>query len=971
MENMRNTPFWDESLPLEKRLDWLISKMTIDEKLSCMASRVPALKRLGIPAMSVGGEAAHGVEARNDQNELGAAEPATSFVQPIGMSATWDTDLIREAGEVTGKEARVIYHRHPDRGLSRWAPTVDLERDPRWGRTEEGYGEDPYLTGEMASAYVLGMQGDDSKYLRIAATLKHFYGNNTEVGRLWKSSSIDPRNKYELYLEPFRRVIEKGRAEAVMTAYNKINGIPGMLNHEVLEILKKQYGLKHAVCDGGAMEFVAGFHHYYGTHAETLAASVKAGVDAMSDNPVVVEQAAREAWELGILTEPEIDQALRNMFRTKLRLGIYDKNPANPFDRVSEDDLDSEKHRNICHQVSREAIVLLKNVNHILPMSKESLQNTAVIGPMADAWYPDWYGGTPPFKTTLIDGIKFVAHQDFCWTDGMDRVILRLGEMGIAVGSDETLYMSENPDVFIMEDWGSGSITFRCERTGKYMNTRFGPGNDEKLIGRIAAERTDVLDWFVMELFDLKPCSDGKVILVNRFGRPVQINDDLSLWASEDGKGTPLEIEVVQSGIESAVNLAKEKETVILALGCNSMINAKEEVDRETIMLPPVQEKLAEAVMSVNKKVIVVLFSNYPYGAGIINEKADAILWSATGAQDMGFAMAETIVGLNCPAGRLNLTWYRDDSQLPDINDYDIIKGERTYRYFTKDVLYPFGYGLTYTDFVYSDFKAALEKDTMIKVSFTVTNCGDYISDEVVQLYGSAPVSRVKKPVCQLLGFKRLKSMKPGESQAVVLSVPISELAFYDVVSRRLMVEKGIYTIAAGRSSAELVLKASVDIPGEYPGYRNLAEKIPADHYDDYENIVLGEGHFGYCAVTLKNRDKEGRLVYGNCMMPETGKVTAVVMHMRCMPDCSVKLVFDDVDAGVWQGNTKEYSSFPDMALDQKRIRDQEEYKASWKPIFTDVRIPICHSSVLPGMPFSLSIMIKGQAELCYFYFEA
>ena len=254
----KNTPFWDASLPIEKRLDWLLAEMTIEEKLSCLASSVPDLERLGIPGMNVGGEAAHGVEARNDQNDLKIPEPTTSFVQPIGMSATWDPEMIKKAGEVTGIETRVIYHRHPDRGLSRWAPTIDLERDPRWGRNEEGYGEDPVLTGAMASAYIQGMQGDDPHYLRIASTLKHFYANNVEVGRGWKNSSVDPRNEYELYLEPFRRAIQDGGAEAIMTAYNKINGTPGILNREVQDILKDQYGLKHAVSDGGAMSMGAG-----------------------------------------------------------------------------------------------------------------------------------------------------------------------------------------------------------------------------------------------------------------------------------------------------------------------------------------------------------------------------------------------------------------------------------------------------------------------------------------------------------------------------------------------------------------------------------------------------------------------------------------------------------------------------------------------------------------------------------------
>ena len=372
MAEKKITPFTDAALSIEERLDWLMAEMTMDEKLRCLASRVPDLERLGISAMSVGGEAAHGVEARNDQNELGGPEVTTSFPQPVGMSASWDTELIRKAGEVTGTEARVLYHRHPDRGLSRWAPTVDMERDPRWGRTEEGYGEDPLLTGEMSSAYIRGMQGDDPHYLRIAATLKHFYGNNTEVGRGWKNVSIDPRNKYEYYLEPFRRAIEKGGAEAVMTAYNKINGIPGMLNPEVKDILKKQYGLKHAVCDGGAMELVATFHHDCGLHAETIAAAIKAGVDAMSDNPETVEAAAREAYELHLLTEEDIDTALKNMFRTKLRLGIYDAQPCNPYDNVTEKDINSEENREICRQLTRESIVLLKNRDHFLPLDKTS-----------------------------------------------------------------------------------------------------------------------------------------------------------------------------------------------------------------------------------------------------------------------------------------------------------------------------------------------------------------------------------------------------------------------------------------------------------------------------------------------------------------------------------------------------------------------------------------------------------------------
>lgn len=1002
MEAKKNTPFWDVSLPMEKRLDWLLSEMTMDEKLTCLASRVPDIERLGIPAMSVGGEAAHGVEARNDQNELGAPEVTTSFPQPVGMSATWDTELVRQAGTVTGTEARVLYHRHPDRGLCRWAPTVDLERDPRWGRTEEGYGEDPFLTGEMASAYIQGMQGDDPKYLRTAATLKHFYGNNTEEGRGWKNSSIDPRNKYELYLEPFRRAIEKGGAEAVMTAYNKINGIPGMLNTEVKSVLKEQYGLKHAVSDGGAMELVANFHHYCGLHAETIAAAVKAGVDAMSDNPAAVEAAAREACELNLLTEEDIDMALRNMFRTKLRLGVYDAEPCNPYDLVTEEDIDSEENRKICRQVSRESVVLLKNDNHMLPLDTKTLNggSIALIGPAADSWYQDWYGGEAPYRTTLYEGIKKIAGEEkdsqapktVC-EDGLDRVILRCGGKGIAVSGDGALCLSENPDVFIKEDWGEGSFTFRCVRTGTYMNTRFYPGKVKpEDMGRIAADAERTFDWFVMEIFHLEEQEGGSFILSNRFGSPVMAGEDGSFWSMKGGEevgptvgldiaaGASAErttalseasftIEVVESGVEKAVKLAKEKSTVVLALGCNAMINAKEEVDRSTIMLPPEQEKLMEAVYEANPHVVLVLFSNYPYAVGGAEKKLPAILWSATGSQDMGDVMAETIFGLNAPAGRLNMTWYKDDSQLPDIDDYDIIKGKRTYRYFDGEALYPFGYGLTYSEFVYSGLSVELADQKNLCVRFSVKNAGSTVSDEVAQVYGTAPVSRVKKPLRQLLGFKRLRNVQPGECREVQISVPVEEFRFYDVTSRTLMVEEGLYTIYAGASSADDALKTKIAVPGRKTGTRDLRKKTPADHYDDYENIILAEGQFGFSAAALCDPEKEGVLYYRDCNWEEG--MNELTLHLLSEKGGRVEVLINGGTAGSWQGDTRTYVDRPHPVMGPLMEKEAQERIDSWKPVYADVKVKL-KDCVQAGQSCTaeLEIRLSGDIRFCYFQMQ-
>ena len=971
MDN-RNTPFWDSSLSLEKRLDWLLKEMTMEEKLACLASGMKPIERLGIPAMSLGGEAAHGVEARNDQNELKEPEPTTSFVQPIGMSATWDPELIRQAGAVTGREARVIYHRHPDRGLSRWAPTVDLERDPRWGRTEEGYGEDPYLTGEMASAYVQGMQGEDSRYLRVAATLKHFYGNNTEDGRGWKNASIDPRNKYELYLEPFRRVIEKGRAEAVMTAYNAINGVPGMLNSEVRHILKEEYGLKHAVSDGGAMALLTALHHYYGTDGEAIAGAVKAGVDAMSDNPAAVEKAAREAWELGLLTEEEIDGALRNTFRTRLRLGIYDREPGNPYDLVTEADLDSRENRAICRQVSREAIVLLKNQDGMLPLAPEKAESLAVVGPLGNAWYPDWYGGTPPFARTLLDGVGQVTGKAVSFEDGLDQVVFRLGEKGIAVADDGTLCISERPDIFFHEDWGEGSHIFRCVRTGKYMNTRLyqkpdSPENREAP-GRIAAEKDDTLNWFVMEIFHVEEREDGNVVLTNRFGSPVQVCQDGALWSMKPGEGTPFRMEVVKDGRAAAVELAKEKETVILALGCNSMVNAKEEVDRGTIELPPAQKRLMEAVCGANGNVVLVLFSNYPYAIGWAEEKIPAILWSATGAQDMGEAMAETLFGQSNPAGRLNMTWYQGDHQLPDIEDYDIIQGGRTYRYFQGEVLYPFGYGLSFTRFAYSDFSAETVDGGNIRVSFLVKNMGERTGDEVAQVYGEAPASRVKKPLRQLLGFVRLKGMAPGESRRVELTVQREEFRFYDVIGRRLMVEEGCYRIWVGPSSAGEAASAWVQLPGERTGKRDTDQKTAADHYDGYENIVLTEGHFGFTGAAVKEPSEKGVLRYGDCLVDQ--EASEIVLHVKSERACGITVFLDGCKGAHWEGDTATYERMAMPPLDEKARREAQERRAGWKPIYTDVRLPLDRAALegKAGKAVEIRIELTGDVRLCCFW---
>ncbi len=961
----KDTIFWDTSYTIKERLDWLINELTVEEKLGCLGSTVPDIERLGIPGFSVGGEAAHGVEARNDQNGIGVPVTTTSFPQPIGMSASWDKELIEKAGEITGTEARAVYHEYPKGGLSRWAPTVDLERDPRWGRNEEGYGEDPLLTGEMAGHYIRGMQGTSDKYLRIAATLKHFYGNNTESGRCWKNSSIDPRNRYELYLEPFRRCIEDYGAEAVMTAYNKINGVPGILNPEVDNILKKQYGLHHVVGDGGAMSLVKTIHHSFGQHSKTIAAALKAGVDAMSDPPEMVKTAAADAYKYGLITEEDMDRAIKNTFRTKLRLGIYDRVNANPYDKVTKEDLCSEKAVKVCQKISDEAVVLLKN-DGILPLNPgNEVSKTAVIGSMADAWYQDWYGGHAPYQKTLVDGIEEVIGSRPEYADGLDRVAFYCKGKAIAISDDGTLCLADEPDVFIKENWGEGSYTFKSVRTGKYMNMRFPiPGHEDLEKGRIAVDKEAAFDWFVLEIFHMEKVDGDSVILFDRFHYPLSLREDGAFISMQECDGTPVTMKIVENGIDRALKLAKNKQQIILALGCNPMINAKEEIDRNDIELPPDQVRLMDSICKVCKNTVLALFTNYPYDLKKAVNSTSAIIMSATGSQEMGGSMARAIYGISAPAGRLNMTWYDSILDIPDINDYDIIKGKRTYRYFDKKVLFPFGYGLTYSQFEYSDFKVELLDSSMMRAHLKITNSGKIMSDEVVQIYGTAPKSRVAKPLKQLLWFDRLHDVKPGETVEIDCSIPVKEFRFHDVISDSFMVEEGEYTLFAGDSSLDEQVSACINISGASTGVRDLSGIIVADHYDEYENVIINTGDLGYAGVETLDKKLAGRLIFKDCQwQPEYSRIS---LHFISPGSSKIDIYINDILAGEFEGDTltcePEGNPSPDRYA-KLEIEERNKYRV---PQYEDIAVNL-ENIGLKKESVKVELKFHGDMKLCYF----
>lgn len=1008
------TPLWDSRRPLAERIAWLLGEMTIDEKLGFLGTSTPELARLGIVSNHIGGEAAHGVEARHDQDGRGVPEPTTSFPQPIGMSASWDTELIGQAGRVVGKEARVLYERYPHGGLFRWAPTVDIERDPRWGRTEEGYGEDPFLTGKMAAAYVRGMQGDDPEHLLISSALKHFFANNVEDGRGVKSSSIDARTRNEYYYEPFRRVVEEGGATSVMTAYNKVNGVVQMLDHRVNELIREKWGLDgHVVCDGGAMSMVANMHHATQSHAETVAKSLKAGVDCMTDQPDVVEAAAREAYQKGWITEADIDRALAHSFATKLRLGMYDAYDANPWCRLPESELNSAENQAVSRKLAQESVVLLKNEG-LLPLSKD--KKVCVLGPLADVWYQDWYGGEPAYRTTVLDGVRETlggcrvsgdslaamigtqeAEAPVAAADGLDRIYLRCGARYAALDADNRLILTddrEKAELFVAQDWGSGQFTFYVPRLSRYLMV-----HDD---GFIVADKKDLFGWFVKECFTwTQDCfetwyhcglylrGDGLVAAKRlAFETPVGEPQGGELETTENaGHSASLqfESEVIESGVQRAVSLAAQSDAAVLVLGCCPVINGKEDADRPSIEFPPSQRALAQAVFAANPNTVLVLISNYPYAIDWEQEHLPAILWLASGGQDMGRAAADVLFGDSAPAGRLNMTWYSEKETLPDIDDYDIAKTKRTYRYYTGEPLYAFGHGLTYSPFVYRDLSVAEEGASPdLRIALTIENCGVYTSDEVVQLYVREPSGRVPKAVRRLVAFKRVHDVRPGESRRVTFTIPRTELRYYDVVSGSFLVEEGTYTFEAGASSSDIRLQTDVKLSGGSRGLRRRGSFVPVDHWDDYENAVLGVGHTDGmsgedCSACVKDSAKAAWLVYRDCepfsagaqikllvSAPEGGGVTLYAGDIRKSADmlCDGNgIVHDNMPPRIEGENTRDMMTV--------RAGNASAEAATWTGQtngFEEITLTVGAAAQDMQTSFTLTIKLTGDARMGGFW---
>ena len=691
-------PFYlDPDQPIDLRVHDLISRLTLEEKATLLDHIGPDVERFNIKS-DKWNQCLHGVVWDR---------PTTMFPVSIAMAATWDPDLVHDVTTTISDEARAIYnlwHQHPDiraqhKGLIYRGPVINISRNPYWGRINECFGEDPYLTGRIGVAYVRGLQGDDPKYLKLASTLKHFAVNNVEKDRQKLSASVNERMLFEYWLPHFRDCVVEGQAQSVMASYNAINGVPNNRNHYLLtDILKKQWGFGGFVVSdlGGVNTMVTGHEQGKMRFEDAVAQSMIAGCD-FSDKEF--RQYIPAAVKAGLLPEERLNDAVFRVMRVRFRLGEFDPPDRVPYSRISPDVIDSSAHRQLSLKTAREAIVLLKNHDNLLPLDKTKLKSIAVIGPLADTFVAGGYSGRAKDPVTPLAGIRNALK-------------------------------------------GSGVFFAR-----------------------------------------------GAQIVPPRRNQPV-------FDKAEE--------------LRKAAEIAKQADVAIVFVGTTLDIEA-EGRDRTSLSLPGNQEELIETVFAANPRTVVVEMNAGPLCVPWVAEHVPAIVEAWWLGEEGGNAIAEVLFGDVNPAGRLPLTVYASESQVPPQDEYDVTKGF-TYMYLNGKPLFPFGHGLSYSHFEYANLKLSFKDvraDGTLMVSLDVKNTSDRDGDEVVQLYVHEVNPLVKRPIEQLRGFKRVP-IKAGQAAHVTFDLPASQLAFYDVKIHGFRVNPGRFDILVGSSSADLRLRNQI-----------------------------------------------------------------------------------------------------------------------------------------------------------------
>lgn len=896
--------FRDITLPIDERVNALLKELTLDEKLTLITYKQQAVPRLGLDACKLGTEAARGLVCRCEPTDEFQFEQAQStvFPEPFGLASSFDPDIMHEMGVVTGKEAR-IYHRDGRSSLFLWAPTVDLERDPRWGRNEEGYGEDPLLSGTMTAALTKGMYGSDHKHACVIPTMKHFYANNHEENRTRDSSTVPAQLKYDYYLKAFEEPIKNGGAKCVMTAYGEVNGVEGMCNPDVSKL--KDIGLLFSLTD--AWDFVENVicHKRDICHTEALARTYKnRAADIITDEPEVVEPAARDALERGLITEADIDNALFGVLKARFLLGEFDDDCT--YDKLPQNLLCCDEHLKSAARAAEESIILLRNKHGILPLDPS--ERYSIIGFHADMNLRDWYTGLSDKTPTILDGITaLIGRENLKYESGNDIIALRNAQNGFyfRVTEDGTLVcdvaLINEQCLLELFEWGGNAVSLRSTYNGKFLCD----------VGVMKCVSDMPYGWEVKEKFFIEQ-RGSEIVLKNHRGSFLEISGDRKLVVSDSvkpQKNSFFNPELFSSGIDKICRAVTETQNAIVFLGNNPLIGAREKFDRKNLQLPERQRRIAEEVLKLKKNAVFVIVSGFPYSVG---EEFGTLLHTSHAGPAMGAAVARTLFGKVSPAGRCPMTWYSSENELGDIKDYNIIRTESTYRYYNGEPLFPFGFGLTYTAFKYG--APRLNKNTFssgerIEVTFEVNNFGMCDSDEVVQLYVKAPRFSTAIPKKELKAFRRIHVAK-GMTTTVKLAFDADDLAFWDTNTNSRKLWSGTYELQIGASSEDIRHNTEIEIHGEEYAGLDVTRTVSAaaswryvgmelqtskelEEYalleDGYSSITFencrlnGETHIEIVAsnprttTTLVIRGADNGIEYASVKIPQTGGLVSFV----------------------------------------------------------------------------------------------
>jgi beta-glucosidase len=849
-------PYLNPDLDFETRARDLVSRMTVDEKVSQLTNAAAEIPRLQVPAYNWWNECLHGV-AR--------AGTATVFPQAIGLAATFDVPLMHRMAVATSDEARAKHHDFVRRGqrgiyqgLTFWSPNINIFRDPRWGRGQETYGEDPYLTARMGVAFVKGLQGDDPKYLKVIATAKHYaVHSGPEPDRHTFDAKPSERDLWETYLPAFQALVQEGKVASVMGAYNRVNGESASASQRLLlDILRKDWGFSgYVVSDCGAIDDIYKTHKIVATPEQAGALGVTKGCDLECGT---VYRKLGDALKQGLLTEKDLDVAVTRLMFARLKLGMFDPPERVRYARTPYSVNDSPEHGRLARKVAQESIVLLKN-SGVLPLRKD-LKSLAVIGPNSDELITllGNYYGAPSRPVTALAGIRAAVSPNtkVAFARGVDLVEGRQDPRAETIIESQHLRGLKG-EYFQGRELEGAPVLTRADTRVDFRWFRGAPTDDMVARGEMPSQQAlSPDDYSARWTAQLVPpvtgeyeitvaADDGFRLFLD--GKPV-IDD----WTTTPrlraktakvqlaaGQARDLRLEYFESirdaeirlawklpgarpPFEEAVLVARASDAVIFVGGLNGDVEGEEMRvpypgfaggDRTDIVLPGPQQKLLEALHATGKPVVFVLMTGSAVAIDWAQRNLPAIVVAWYPGQEGGHALADVLFGDVSPAGRLPVTFYKSIADLPPFDDYSM--ANRTYRYFKGEPLYPFGHGLSYSTFMYSSrplAKPRVRADERFQVSVGVTNTGKQDADEVVQLYVSDVESKLPMPEKTLRGFQRVP-LKAGEAKTVTFELqPSADFAYYDETRKAYAVEPGEFELQIGSSSRDIKVRGRVRV---------------------------------------------------------------------------------------------------------------------------------------------------------------